>query len=338
MEYQMLKVVRPFDGALIKEIPIQTADQVEQCMDRAYQAFKNTKTWLAAHHRVEILERTVEIMSERIEELTLLAASEGGKPYQDSKVEVERAINGVKLAIEHIPQIKGEEIPMGHTASSANRLAFTQCEPIGVVVSVSAFNHPLNLIVHQTVPAIAVGAPVVIKPAKTTPLSCLAFIDILREAGLPQAWCQAVICENDVTEKMVTDPRVNFFSFIGSGRIGWMLRSKLSPGTRCALEHGGVAPVIIDKSRTTEGDALAELVESLTKGGFYHAGQVCVSVQRVYVPEDDCESIANMVAEKAKKLVVGDSTDPNTEVGPLITPGEVDRVEKWVDEARDLGS
>jgi len=272
-------------------------------------------------------------MGDQIEELTQIAAQEGGKPYADSQVEVHRAINGLKLAIEHIPQIKGEQIPMGHTASSANRLAFTHREPIGVVSSISAFNHPLNLIVHQTVPAVAVGAPVIIKPAQTTPLSCLKFVSILKEAGLPDGWCQALVVENEDAEKLVVDERVNFFSFIGSANVGWMLRSKLSPGTRCALEHGGAAPVIVDQSAPIDA-----VVDSVLKGGFYHAGQVCVSVQRVYVHESACEELANKLADKARNLIVGDPLDPKTEVGPLILPREVDRVAQWVEQARDSGA
>ena len=260
-------------------------------------------------------------------------AEEGGKPYADSKVEVHRAINGLKLAIEHIPQIKGEQIPMGHTASSANRLAFTQREPIGVVSSISAFNHPLNLIVHQTVPAIAVGAPVIIKPAQTTPLSCLKFVEILKEAGLPDGWCQTLVVENEAAEKLVIDERVNFFSFIGSANVGWMLRSKLSPGTRCALEHGGAAPVIVDRSASIDA-----VVDSVLKGGFYHAGQVCVSVQRVYVHESACDELATKLADKARDLIVGDPLNPETEVGPLILPREVDRVAQWVEQARESGA
>ena len=224
----MVDVNNPYTGKLIEQVKISTADDVEQALARAHALFEDRSAWLPAYQRIEILERAAQIMSDRIEELTILAASEGGKPYVDSKVEVLRAINGLKLAIEHIPQIKGEEIPMGHTESSANRLAFTQREPIGVVASVSAFNHPLNLIVHQCVPAIAVGAPVIIKPAKTTPLSCMKFVSILSEAGLPDGWCQAFVLGNQEAENLVTDERVNFFSFIGSGGVGWMLRSKLS--------------------------------------------------------------------------------------------------------------
>ena len=329
----MLTVNNPYNGELIQQVKLNTAEDVEQALSRAHALFEDRSAWLPAHQRIQILERAAHIMGGQIEELTRIAAEEGGKPYADSKVEVLRAINGLKLGIEHIPQIKGEQIPMGHTVSSANRLAFTQREPIGVVSSISAFNHPLNLIVHQTVPAIAVGAPVIIKPAQTTPLSCLKFVDILKEAGLPEGWCQALVVENDDAEKLVTDERVNFFSFIGSANVGWMLRSKLSPGTRCALEHGGAAPVIVDQSAKVDS-----IIDSLLKGGFYHAGQVCVSVQRVYVHESVCVELAEKLADKARQLVVGDPLDPNTEVGPLILPREVDRVAQWVDEAKQGGA
>ena len=329
----MLDVINPFNGELLQQIEINTAAEVEQALVRAHALFEDRSAWLPAYQRVEILERAVQLMNDQIEELTSLAASEGGKPYADSKVEVLRAINGLKLAIEHIPQIKGEQIPMGHTESSANRLAFTQREPIGVVSSISAFNHPLNLIVHQTVPAIAVGAPVIIKPAKTTPLSCFKFVDILREAGLPDGWCQALVVQNQDAEKLVSDERVNFFSFIGSAAIGWMLRSKLAPGTRCALEHGGAAPVIVDQSAPVD-----TIIDSLLKGGFYHAGQVCVSVQRVFAHESVCVELAEQLASKASQLKVGDQLDPNTEVGPLIQPREVDRVAQWVEEAKESGA
>ncbi len=329
----MLDVNNPYNGKLIKQIEINTTEDVEKALARAHALFEDRSAWLPAYQRIEILERAAQIMTDRVDELTKIAAEEGGKPYADSQVEVLRAINGLKLAIEHIPQIKGEQIPMGHTESSANRLAFTQREPIGVVSSISAFNHPLNLIVHQTVPAIAVGSPVIIKPAKTTPLSCLNFMEILKEAGLPEGWCTALVVDNQDAEKFVTDDRVNFFSFIGSGGIGWMLRSKLSPGTRCALEHGGAAPVIVDRSAKVD-----TIIDSLLKGGFYHAGQVCVSVQRVFAHESVSAELAEKLAAKASKLKVGDPLDPKTEVGPLILPKEVDRIAEWVEEARAGGA
>ncbi|PIB38550.1 aldehyde dehydrogenase family protein [Maribacter sp. 4G9] len=329
----MLQVKSPYDQSLIKELPLVGEKEVEKALTIAHDLFQNQSKWISAHERIAILERTTAIMNSQIEELTLTAAQEGGKPYIDSKVEVLRAINGVKIATEHIGQLKGEQIPMGLTKASENRLGFTTREPIGVVSSISAFNHPLNLIVHQVITAVAAGCPVIVKPALTTPLSCLALVDILKEAGLPEGWCQAIICENEAAEQLVTDSRVNYFSFIGSSKVGWYLKSKLSPGTRCALEHGGSAAVIVEKDAD-----FTKMLPSLLKGGFYHAGQVCVSVQRVFVHESICDDVADQLAAMANKLVVGNQMDEKTEVGPLILPREVDRVEQWVDEAVEGGA
>ncbi len=254
-------------------------------------------------------------MQARRDELALEAAREGGKPLVDSRVETDRAIDGMKLCIQHLRTQAGGEIPMNLNAASAGRLAFTQHEPIGVVVAFSAFNHPLNLIVHQVGPAIAAGCPVIVKPAKATPLSCFRLVNILRQAGLPAEWCQALVTtDNDVASEMVADRRLGFFSFIGSGRVGWDLRRKLAPGARCSLEHGGVAPVIV----AADAD-LDNALPLLCKGGFYHAGQVCVSVQRVYADKAIARGFAERLAGLAEKLKVGDPTLPDTEVGPLDT-------------------
>lgn len=328
----MLKIFSPYDGHLIKEVPVVTEKEGEQMLSEAYSLFNDKQKKISKHRIIEILDNTAQIMGQRVEELAKTAAEEGGKPYQDSKVEVLRAINGVKLAIESIAKLKGEEIPMGLTKSSENRLAFTIREPIGVVFSISAFNHPLNLIVHQTIPAIAAGCPVLIKPASTTPLSCIKFVNILYEAGLPEEWCKTIICKAPVAEKLATDRRVNFMSFIGSAQIGWYLRSKLSSGTRYALEHGGVAPVIVEPD--TEID---EAVPLLIKGGFYHAGQVCVSVQKIFVHENIISKFTEKFTAAASTLKVGDPLLPETEVGPLIVPEETDRIEDWVNKAQKGG-
>ena len=268
-------------------------------------------------------------MQERFEYLAVEAAREGGKPLVDSRVEVSRAIDGVKNCAELLRNEVGREIPMGINAASEHRLAFTHREPIGVVVAVSAFNHPLNLIVHQVGPAIAAGCPVIVKPAEDTPLSCMRFVSILREAGLPEAWCQAcVVDDHAIAEQLVTDTRVGFFSFIGSAKVGWMLRSKLAPGARCALEHGGSAPVIL----AADAD-LEENLPMIAKAGFYHAGQVCVSVQRVYAPASMAEEIAQRLAEIGNDMLVDDPVLEETDIGPLIRPREVSRVDEWVRQA-----
>jgi acyl-CoA reductase-like NAD-dependent aldehyde dehydrogenase len=329
----MLEILSPYDLSTIEKLPMQNADDVEIALDTAYRLFQDPSGWLQPHRRVQILEKAASIVEARVDELTKQAAAEGGKPFKDSKVEVLRAVNGIKVAAAEIAQLKGEQVPMGLTEASENRLAYTMREPIGVVAAVSAFNHPLNLIVHQVVTAFAAGCPVIVKPALNTPLSCLALVDILHEAGVPDGWIQTLLCSNENAEKLVTDKRINFFTFIGSAKVGWYLRSKLAPGTRCALEHGGAAPVIVEKDADIEA-----MMPLLAKGGLYHAGQVCVSVQRVFVHEDIAEEVAGRLVTLAEEMIVGDPLDEKTDIGPLISPDEVNRVEKWVKEAVDGGA
>ncbi|TMM47037.1 aldehyde dehydrogenase family protein [Colwellia ponticola] len=330
---KILNVVNPFDQSIIGSVPTVTWNNIDKLLATSYQLHKDTEQWLPAFERISILKKTAVLMSQRADELALLIANEGGKPLADARVEVARAIDGVGLCVQEIAHLTGSQIPMDLTQAGAGRIAYSTKEPTGVVVAVSAFNHPLNLIVHQVAPAIATGCPVLVKPARDTPLSCKVFVDMLHEAGLPPPWCHFVVCDTATSEKMITDPRVAFFSFIGSANVGWMLRAKLAPGTRCALEHGGVAPVIIDESADIE-----EMIPSLLKGGFYHSGQVCVSVQRIFAPKSNVKAIAQLLADGAAKLIVGNAIDEFTECGPLIRPKEVDRVEAWVDEAVAAGA
>jgi acyl-CoA reductase-like NAD-dependent aldehyde dehydrogenase len=331
---ERVEVRAPYDGSLIATLDAGDASAVETALECAAALYRDRDGWLSPGRRVEILSRAAALMTERRDELALEAAREGGKPLVDSQVEADRAIDGVKLCVEALRTQSGTEIPMDLNAASAGRVAFTRHEPIGPVVAFSAFNHPLNLIVHQVGPAIAAGCPVIVKPAMATPLSCMRFVSILRQAGLPEEWCQALLTTgHEVSGRLVSDPRVGFFSFIGSASVGWTLRSQLAPGTRCALEHGGVAPVIV------AADADLDLaVPLLAKGGFYHAGQVCVSVQRVFAERDVARDLASRLSEAAAPLKVGDPTQLDTDVGPLIRESEVGRVGEWIREAVDGGA
>lgn len=327
-------VTSPFSGDIIGSVDTADAEAIEQALHTADRLYQDRSKWLPGEKRIEVLEKTAAIMQERFDYLAVEAAREGGKPLIDSRVEVTRAIDGIRNCAELLRHETGNEIAMGVNPASSGRLAFTHREAIGVVVAISAFNHPLNLIVHQVGPAVAAGCPVIIKPAGDTPLSCMRLISILHEAGLPAEWAQACVVDNtDTAEKLATDPRVAFFSFIGSAKIGWMLRSKLAPGTRCALEHGGVAPVII----APDAD-LDDALPLIAKAGFYHAGQVCVSVQRVYAPADLAERIARRIADLGSQMQIGDPTLDNTDIGPLIRPAEVQRVDQWVNDAVSDGA
>lgn len=324
----IIDVCNPFDFSKVGDIKLVTADGIETFLSEAHQISREKGKQIPKHERILILRRTAGLMKNIHEELALLIAAEGGKPLIDARVEVTRAIDGVETCANDLGNIIGKEIPMGLTEAAKNRIAFSIREPIGPVVAVSAFNHPLNLIVHQVAPAIAVGCPCIVKPANDTPLSCQKFVSLLIEAGLPNNWIGFAPCENNVAEKLVTDKRVAFFSFIGSAKVGWYLKSKLAPGTRCALEHGGAAPVIVCESADT-----TEMIPKLIKGGFYHSGQVCVSVQRIFVLGGKGKKVAEDIASGASKLKVGNAIEEQTECGPLIRPGEVQRVEQWVNEA-----
>jgi acyl-CoA reductase-like NAD-dependent aldehyde dehydrogenase len=329
-----LRVYQAFDRAFITELPADDAAALDRKLDIAAKAFADRDGWLPAYQRMAILRKASELLDDNRDRFAMTIAREGGKPLADAIVEVTRAIDGLVNAADEIRNFGGKEIPMGLTAASLNRLAFTTKEPIGVVAAISAFNHPLNLIVHQIAPAIAVGCPVIVKPAATTPISCVEIVKLLWEAGLDERWCQTFVTDdNTLAESFATDPRVAFLSFIGSAKVGWYLKSKLPPGTRCALEHGGAAPVIVDRSAD-----VAAIVSPIVKGGYYHAGQVCVSVQRIFVHEDILESFTENLGARVAALQVGDPTLKQTEVGPLILPRETQRVSNWIREAVDAGT
>ncbi len=323
----------PYDGALIQSLPYMDENAAMAALEKAHQRHQERENWLDAPERIRILDRFASLVEGQADALARQAALEGGKPLKDSVVEIQRAINGVKVAIEEIGRLNGTEIAMGMTPSSAQRFAHTYREPRGVVLAISAFNHPFNLIIHQAVTAVAAGCPVLVKPALTTPMSCKSVIDLLAKAGLPDGWCELLLCEDAVTEKLVADRRVSFMTFIGSGRVGWYLRSRLAPGAHCALEHGGAAPVIMDATADIQAS-----IAPLVFGGFYHAGQVCVSVQRIYLQKTIAGEFARQFVEAVGELKTGDPLDMKTDVGPLIRKGEVEKVEAWVREAVDGGA
>ena len=327
------EVRSPYSGEVLAEVEQADEAMIDAVLIRQQALFADLDGHLPHHERAAILRRAARLAEERFDELALQAASEGGKPLTDSRAEIARGINGLELAAEEGTRLAGHEIPMRGTAAAAGRLAFTTREPRGLVAAVSAFNHPFNLVVHQVAPAVAAGCPVVVKPASTTPLSCHAVVDLLHEAGLPEDWAVTLPMPGRVAERLVTDPRIAFFSFIGSGEVGWGLRRKVADGVRCAMEHGGAAPLIVD-----EGADLDLLVPKIVKGGYYHAGQVCVSVQRVFALPAVKDELVERVAAAVDGLVTGDPTDAATEVGPLIQQGEADRVHEWVEEAVAQGA
>ncbi len=331
---QRIEVRAPYDRAVVGAVDAATASDVERALSAAYALFRDRSQWLPKQQRIAILLRAAEIVASRRDAIARQAAHEGGKPLKDSLIEVDRGVEGIQACVGELRKNAGRVVPMGINAASAGRVAFTQHEPIGVVAGVSAFNHPFNLVVHQLAPAVAVGAPVIIKPAPQTPLSCETLVHIFAEAGLPDGWAQMVLpADLELATRLVTDARVGFLSFIGSSKVGWMLRSKLHPGTRCALEHGGAAPVIVSH------DADLEMaLPRIARGAFFHAGQACVSVQRVFCHNSVVADVATRLADMGSQMNIGNPLLMTTDVGPLIGHSEVGRVDQWVHEAAQQGA
>ena len=328
-----LSVFNPSNGEKIASIASDSKEAALEKIDRAQHYFTNNNR-MPLHQRISLLEKLSSALLEKKSDILPLMIQEGGKPYQDSEAEFNRAVEGVKVAISTIRNDTGHVIPLGSNSGSTGRSASTHAFPRGVVLAFSAFNHPLNLIIHQIIPAFATNCPCIIKPAPDTPLSCLKLVEIMHSIGIPRELIQTVITEDiDVASAMVTSDKISFFSFIGSAKVGWMLRSKVQPGVRCALEHGGVAPAIVSRHAD-----LSLAASSIAKGGLYHAGQVCVSTQRAYLDQQISDQFVELLVAQIAQLKVGDASDAQTDVGPLIREGEIDRVDAWVQEAIKMGA
>jgi|TARA_B100000959_G_scaffold35932_1_gene34486 acyl-CoA reductase-like NAD-dependent aldehyde dehydrogenase len=328
------EVFSPWDRSQIGSVECIKKNDVKNIVAAAQDAFKNSKDNFTKQHRIEFFDKAVKKLGNQVNYFASLIAKEGGKPIKDARVEVIRAVNGLELCRDEIKSRRGSEIPMELNSASMNKMAIEREFPAGVVLALSAFNHPLNLIVHQVGPAIAAGCPIIIKPSLETPYSCYEFIKLLFESGLPVEFCQMINnADHEVTAEFVKNKNISFFSFIGSSDVGWKLKSQLPPGAKCALEHGGVAPVIIDN-----GVNLKKIIKPIVKGSFYHAGQVCVSIQNIIVHKKIISEFIDLMKEEVFILKVGNPSDVKTDVGPLIRPSEVDRVDTLVQEALKLGA
>lgn len=323
-----LTVYHPYDRSVLRAYSLKSAAEGAAVLGR----MKKLKP-LPRYERLVILERAAELLKSGFERWVELVVSESGKPVTDAKVEVWRAVEGVRSAAAYLRFMSGKETPMDLTRSASGRTMFSIHEPAGPVFAVSAFNHPLNLAVHQAVPAIAVGAPVLLKPALTTPSAAFALRDVFLQAGLPPGYFEALVCDNEATALLARSRDVGRFSFIGSAAVGWALRAQLAPGVEGVFEHGGAAPVII------EPDADSELAGYLLlSGGYYHAGQVCVSVQRVFVHEYLYDEFAEKFSRAVRTLRAGDPFDDATVVGPLVTPEAMARVRASVEKSLAAGA
>ncbi len=326
------EIYSPNDGKLLCQVQQGTEEDIQHLLTDT-KKIQKTISSLLPYERSEILKQTAHHLKEIQDQLAFVIASEGGKPLKDARVEVLRAIGTLELCAEETLRLSGETIPMERSHSGKDHISFTMRDPIGPVLAISAFNHPLNLIAHQVGCALAAGCSVVLKPAPSTPISAHLFEEALRKAGLPSGGLRVLFADIPLIEKLVSSPVFDYVSFIGSAKVGWGLRKLLAPGTRLALEHGGQAPAIVRE------DADIDLaVTALTRGAFYHAGQVCISTQIIYVHESIFKNFLQKFKESALKLKVGNATDSETDVGPLIRASEATRLQSWIEESIHQGA
>ncbi|MGI9197423.1 MAG: aldehyde dehydrogenase family protein [Candidatus Nanopelagicales bacterium] len=322
-----VEVRAPYDNALLGSIPEMTAADVDKAVAFAKEALHADP--LPQWKRAEILDKAAALLAERREQFGRCIALEAAKPIKTARVEAERAAGTFQFSAAVARTLTGETVPLEASAVGAGKIGFVLRVPIGVVGAISPFNFPLNLVAHKLGPAIAAGCPVVLKPASQTPYSSILLARLLiEECGLPPAYLQIVTGGGStVGGALVDNPDVALITFTGSPEVGWGIRAK-APRKRVGLELGNNAPVIIEP----DGD-WKTAVAKIKVAGFSHAGQSCISTQRLFVHESIVDSVASELADAVKTLVVGDPMDDATDVSALISTGERDRVKSWIDEA-----
>jgi acyl-CoA reductase-like NAD-dependent aldehyde dehydrogenase len=326
-------IFSPFSGEEIAKIEVPDNTGIEQALQNSVDSYENVMKNMPSHKRADILNNVVKQIKENHEELSLTIAQEGGKPITDARAEVTRAMNTIETCAQFALDIHGEQINMDRTEKGENHIAYTIKQSIGPVLAISAFNHPVNLIAHQVATAFAAGNSVVIKPATNTPLSAHKIVTYFNNAGLDKGVISLLSVSADKMDKVVKDKRIKFITFIGSSRVGWEIRRKANNGVRMAFEHGGTAICTVDKNAD-----LDKAIPKIIKSAFYHAGQVCVSTQNLFVHEDIYDEVVSILKEKVSKLKTGDPCNDDTDVGPLIQKSELERVNDWIKEAVNEGA
>ncbi|HXK15057.1 MAG TPA: aldehyde dehydrogenase family protein, partial [Gaiellaceae bacterium] len=319
------EVRSPYSGEVIGRIAKGGAAETRRALDAAAAALASP---LPAHERARILDATAQLLGERQEEAAQLIAAEAGKPLKAARVEAQRAVSTYTFAAVEARKLSGETVPMDASAAGARKLAFTMRLPIGVIGAISPFNFPLNLVAHKIAPALAAGCPVVLKPASTTPLSALFLAGLEEEAGLPPGWLNVVSgSASAIGDEIVGDDRVKLITFTGSGGVGWDLAAR-APQKRVKLELGNATPAIVC------ADAPADTASKLAANAFSFAGQSCISVQRIFVLADAWDSFIASFVPKVEALKIGDPGDPDTDVGPVISDGDHERILEWIGETK----
>jgi acyl-CoA reductase-like NAD-dependent aldehyde dehydrogenase len=329
---ETIAVHSPYDGSVLGEVPACTAADVDRAVASAKAALAAGP--LPLWKRAAVLDAAARLLAERREEFARIIAAEAAKPIKTARVEAERASGTFLFAATEARKLAGEMVPLDAAAPGEGKLGFTLRVPIGVVGAIAPFNFPLNLVAHKVAPAIAAGCPIVLKPASQTPFSSIALAELLiDECGLPADQLHVVTGGGGtVGNALVDHPDIALITFTGSPPVGWSIRAR-APRKRVGLELGNNAPVVIEPDGDWRGAA-----GKIRVAGFSHAGQSCISTQRIYVHRSIVDDFTAELVEGVRSLVVGDPMDEATDVSALISQSERERVASWVEEAQAAGA
>jgi acyl-CoA reductase-like NAD-dependent aldehyde dehydrogenase len=317
-----VEVRSPYSGDVVGRVAKAGAGEARRAVDTAARAMQAP---LPAHKRAEILVKVAAALGRRQDEVARLISDEAGKPMKAARVEAQRAMSTYTFAAVEARKLAGEMIPMDAAQAGEGKLAFTLRRPIGVVGAISPFNFPLNLVAHKLAPALAAGCAVVLKPASQTPLSALLLAELEEEAGLPAGWLNVLVGPaSELGDVLVEDERVKLITFTGSSGVGWGLRERAAK-KRVNLELGNATPVIV------AADADVSLAATkVAQNAFSFAGQSCISVQRVYVERDAYDGFVGELLPLVEALNVGDPSEEDTDVGPVIDEDARERILEWI--------
>ena len=321
-----MDVINPYDNSVIDIIAESSEADVRAAIKRAT-AVAPTLAALPAHRRAAILNTAAAIIADEADNLARTMARESGKPMKYARGEVNRCVETFTFAADAARSLHGETIPLDAATGGVGKIGYYVRVPVGVIAAITPFNFPLNLVAHKVAPAIAAGCPIVLKPAPATPLTALHLANILREAGLPAGAFEIVVGGADVGNWLVTDERVAMITFTGSVPVARVI-SKVAGLRRITLELGGNAATVIDESADVDAAIKRTIV-----GGFAYSGQVCISVQRLYVHRSRYDEFRDKYVAAANKLVIGDPLDEQTDLGPMLSDAACQRIDTWVAEA-----
>mgnify|MGYP001617799878 FL=1 len=316
-------VQNPYNSESIGRTYCAGAEEIEEAICSAVQAFQAMRTF-SSFQRAAALSHISNGLKDRHDEIAQMITCESGKPIADARSEVNRAIFTFQIASEEAKRINGEVMPLDLMAGSEKRFGLTKRVPIGPILGIAPFNFPLNLVAHKIAPALAAGNTIILKPAPKTPLTALLLAEIIASAGLPEGAVQIFSTTNSLAEEMAQDPRIKMLTFTGSAEVGWSLKEKL-PKKRVLLELGGNAGVIIHSDADLDYAAVR-----CVAGGFAYAGQVCISVQRIYIQESVYQPFLERFLPQVAALQVGDPMDEKTNMSVMISLHEAKRAEAWI--------